>query len=161
MDDLAALFEAYAEPDDRLPMARPADRRIPGHTPRLPRTEALKAELRELAASAPGDDPNESRLPWPDDWFDTSSPYQWKRCRDLWAAVLISCLKSMLVGSGKAGHLGAPGVISDGWIDTRDFVLVCTLAGAEASAVRRVVRAALPNQAARERLARALTFAVH
>jgi len=161
MNDLAALFDAFAETEDSLPLARPANRRIPGFTPRPSRTEELRAELRQMARDAPGDDPNESRLPWPDDWFDMALPYQWQRCRALWSAVMISCLRTMLTGSGKGNHLGAAGVIHESWIDSRDFAMVAALAGADASAIRRVVRAALPHEETRERLSRALAFAVH
>ena len=77
-------------------------------------------------------DPN--RLPWPDEWFDHTDSGQIDACRALWG----DALRMMLMGVCEVviGRRKHDCRVGDGWVGTRDFRIVCTLAGFDPEALQ-------------------------
>jgi len=76
-------------------------------------------------------DPN--RLPWPDEWFDHSDSAQFDACRALWG----DALRMMLMGVCEVviGRRSFDVRVGDGWLGTRDYRIVCSLAGFDPDAL--------------------------
>ncbi|MCB5199037.1 hypothetical protein LGQ03_07275 [Loktanella sp. TSTF-M6] len=90
----------------------------------------LRAMLDELAAS------DENRMPWPDDWFDGVDPAHVKGCRALWASALLALIRDAFSTPtfNQTQTLGKIRATSS-WIGSRDFHMVCALAGLDSVAV--------------------------
>lgn len=106
----------------------------------------LREMLDELAAADP------ERLPWPDDWLRTKDSGQITACRALWQSVLLSCIRAAFEEVTDYLRLSksrlAPvkhekttaELFQSTWIGTRDFHMVCALAGLDGSAVQSRLR---------------------
>lgn len=147
MSILDDLFAAFAEVVPPEPPKRLADLNLrPG------RTEELRRALRNQARAAPGDDPNHSRLPWPEDWFDRRSPLDVRACQTMWATALIENVRQLLKAAAKDGAR-----VSDTWIRSNDFAMMCNFAGIDPGAASSAVAAALADPTRRARLHAALS----
>lgn len=89
----------------------------------------------------------DTRMPWPSRWFDTVDPGDVSACRALWACVLASCLKGAIADAcqraDRGNFMGQGGAVSAHWIGSRDFHMVCALAGLDGIFVLDQVEAAL------------------
>lgn len=86
--------------------------------------------LSDMLAEQQAADPD--RLPWPSDWLSGPNPYDWIMCRRMWCAVLLTCIRDAL----KVAHIDKSTVAeryaaSSGWIGSKDFHMVCALAGVD------------------------------
>lgn len=88
----------------------------------------LRSMLDELAAAQP------DREPWPDDWFEYTDSGQIEACRKLWCQVLLSCVRAALNVDGSNDRQNSRPVPFD-WIGSRDFHMICALAGFDGVAV--------------------------
>jgi hypothetical protein len=103
----------------------------------------------------------EERLPWPDDWAISRDPADAYRCRAMWCGVLIACLTSMLTaylqprtlrGQERRSQstLRDGPDIGPGFVGSRDFHMICALAGFDGTAMKeRLLRAMETPQGAR------------
>jgi hypothetical protein len=103
----------------------------------------------------------EDRLPWPDDWVTSRDPADYYRCHMMWCSVLSQCVASMLnvflqprtvtrdERRSHALYKDGP-VVSTDWLGSRDFHMICALAGFDGVAVfERLTRAMETPQSAR------------
>jgi hypothetical protein len=103
----------------------------------------------------------EERLPWPDDWVTSRDPADHYRCQMMWCSVLSQCVASMLnrflqprtvtrdERRSQALYKDGP-VVSTDWLGSRDFHMICALAGFDGVAVcERLTRAMETPQGAR------------
>lgn len=95
----------------------------------------------------------EDRLPWPDGWDQSRDPADMLRCRMMWCAVLSVCIHAVLTQalrerpptrderhrSSRLRQRDLP----DGWIGSRDFHMICALAGFDGVAMAERLRVAL------------------
>jgi hypothetical protein len=103
----------------------------------------------------------EERLPWPDDWATSRDPADAYRCRAMWCSVLIYCLTSMLTEllqhrsvfveeRRNQSTLRDGAAVGPGWVGSRDFHMICALAGFDGTAMKeRLLRAMETPQGAR------------
>ncbi len=104
----------------------------------------------------------EERLPWPADWATSRDPADAYRCRAMWCGVLIACLSSAITEflqpralpeekhTNRRDLRGETG-IAPRWIGSRDFHMICALAGFDGVAIReRLQRAMETPQGARK-----------
>ncbi|PHP28015.1 hypothetical protein [Limimaricola cinnabarinus] len=136
--DLAALDGKRRQPSPQIASEA-------GDGPR--RSLQLQIEARVEAANRKATCETERRMPWPEHWWAGTDSADVARCRTLWQEVLRQCLMSAI-----DVHLGAPIKANDAtpaWIGSRDFAMVCDLAGFEPSAVaeRLLARLREPNGA--------------
>ena len=81
------------------------------------------------------------RLPWPDDWFDRRDPGDAAACQRLWGAVLLTCIRSAIGASADEDNGNTyVSAVPSGWVGSRDFHIVCALAGFDGQAVSDRVR---------------------
>ena len=73
----------------------------------------------------------ERRMPWPDEWFRQTDPFDIVACQRMWGAVLLTCMRGALGISGEFDNRTA-GKVSSDWIGSRDFIQVCDYAGVDA-----------------------------
>lgn len=94
----------------------------------------MPATLRQMVDEQAGADPE--RLPWPERWWTERDSGDYRACRELWAASLLHCLRAALgLESYNDSYLGKGTMVGIGWIGSRDFHMVCALAGLDGSAV--------------------------
>lgn len=165
MDLLAALDAARAAPpvSDVLALvqtdAAPASAVQAGPVvhPAPPARPCLRRMLQEQHAAEP------DRLPWPDDWFDRTDSGQISACRALWCEILRMLL--MDVARAHANRRSVPGAPTsvpwhlhgnDGWLGSRDALIVAALAGFDPEALVGRVRAAIATPDGATALCRAL-----
>lgn len=90
--------------------------------------------LADMLAERDAADPD--RMPWPADWLTTRDPGDWAKCRALWCSVLLSCVRDALKGNHvDKSTVAQTYVATAGWIGSRDFHMVCALAGVDGVAV--------------------------
>lgn len=109
------------------PLPSISARRGAGTTDAGPR-RPLKTMTDELAAADP------DRMPWAESWFDQTDPGEIAACRKLWCSVLLSCIRAALgleVGVDQRNCKAIP--LS--WIGSKDFHIVCALAGFDGTAI--------------------------
>ena len=128
--------------------------------PRVGRTraEVLRAEMAALQSEGPvaGD----TRLPWPETWFDSRDPGEARACRRLWCDVLRAGIAEAVgawaedvgraVAAGGSFEAAAEAGFKRqmGWVGTSEFGMVCRLAGFEPEAVAARLRRGARDRAA-------------
>jgi hypothetical protein len=98
--------------------------------------QPLRAMIEEQVAA------DARRMPWPESWWERADPADVQACFDLWGYVLSHCLLSAIEEilslpqpSGQYAYRS----IERGWIGSRDFHIVCSLAGFDGAAVAEAV----------------------
>lgn len=120
--------------------------------------EALHAaEGRDGVANSPFGAPrvDVSRPAWPEYWWTGGADSEdFRACRALWCDVLRNALLDELARGDAAAKKGHPPEHDVHWLGSRDFRMVCALAGVDAAAVEAQVRRMLREPALREWLTR-------
>lgn len=143
LKDLRAVMSEITLPS--AAMVAPVQRREQPAEEDGPRP-SLRAMLAELEKAQP------DRAPWPEGWLDHHDSADGYRCRALWGEVLRFSLADICLEASKRHrrrNVGPPTTF--GWLGTRDFRMVCDLAGLDAAAIEQRVRPMLATpEAARD-----------